>query len=94
MIDTDYINVLICNNTHGDMFDYKKALLRLCFDYIYFQQNKNHFDNVAMDFYKDIQNETDNIGTQYIKSMDQIIFYRKYIKVYQKYMIKKKRNTH
>ena len=84
MIDMDYTNVLICNKTHGDMFDYKKALLRVYFEYIWFQQNKNDFNNVTVEFYNHIKNETDNIGTQYIKSMDQIIFYKQYIKVYQK----------
>ena len=48
MIDMDYTNVLICNNTHGDMFDYKKALLRVYFEYIWFQQNKNDFINVTV----------------------------------------------
>ena len=46
----DYTKVLICNKTHGDLFGYKKALLRVYFEYIWFQQNKNDFDNVTVDF--------------------------------------------
>ena len=86
MIDMDYTNVLICNNTHGDMFDYKKALLRVYFEYVWFRGNHRYCDNVNvnMEFYNHVRIETDNIRKQYIESIEQIIFYKQYIKVYQK----------
>ena len=63
MIDMDYANVLICSKTHGELFDYKKALLRVYVD---------------MEFYEHVRIETDNIRTQYNDSIEQIIFYKQY----------------